>query len=48
MDDHHFSYLTKLKKKEGGDSQGTLNPPAHHAGWMVFGPKTLFHCIPVP
>jgi len=24
------------------------HPPAHHAGWMMCGQKTFFHCIPVP
>jgi hypothetical protein len=23
-------------------------PQVHHAGWMVCGYETLFHCIPVP
>ncbi len=26
----------------------TVNPPAHHEGWMVGGQETLLHWVPVP
>ncbi len=28
-------------------AKANYHPPAHHAGWMVCGHETLFHCIHV-